>query len=1101
MSYSYIIKNKHGFAGLIVSLLLVLPFVSRSQDVMFPDDTIEGIHTNAPVLENRELILHSKDGTEFVWAGPNNFSSTSKYIRISGVDTTYRGTYYLTVTDSIRDTTLYFSAYVEVIPLPPSCGINNENPDICEYSNFELECTLQGYQYDWSSNTAGNIIFSLPVTTYVPTVTLYAGQANYGVYPISVVVKDQNGTPVGQCTTWVNIMDCCLPVVNPQWVTVLNNTTISSFTGSFTEPTIIKGDLIIDVDYDIIGDQNFHTIRVLEGGSIIVEENIEFKMDGINVTGCNRLWQNLLVLQNASLELYNDTFSLAWKAVKVMLQPGESATLVLRSNYFVDNKVGISLEKGIPLISLSANTFTSESTIGLNYDHRYGIQVYLCSSVEISGAEINEFSDLQWGILSVGSNLLVRKDAAFFVDMTSKPGPGNLNYGGVGLAKSNVESAVVVIEKEGNGSNKPVDFENCKWAIGISDANLIVTNNRITDCLFGIMATNCQGSTSFVIEDNEINCHYTGIELTQNDLVSSMYIHGNTIELEEVNGRTCRSCIAIYEDGNVTKNSLHEISHNVLNVDEGLYGIEMNGVLGVHVMENTINLPEPYVNLVGILLQNCSYDTVQCNYITGADPAEGNSTTRTPYGILAAETQYTRYLFNYIYDTYTGIGFQEDCYNSDIQRNQFHEHHTGLFYNPYAQTSPQERKANAWNDACSNYKAENLNQVFQGSYYTYGYNCTPCDPNPSVYPSPGWFFYDQYFNTPDVEPPCAGLSMMAAQVGDSLLDALDYAIAQNEVVFPDYQEELMWHLDRRLFNKLDDNPALTSNNPVMSDYYQATQYASPGLFEALRKQARQAMLIPSTVTESYHSLKAEFLSLRSDLSSLDSLLFASPEPEDSLVYLALRETLRQEIMSNQYQLAALLKSQQDQIPQLTDPILENNGALPDTSLVESNEILVNSIYYSTIARGIFEFSAAQSGALLNVASMCPLAGGNAVYRARSMYTLVYDTVFNDWDICLEAGYVKSSMHKPRFNPENNIRFTITPNPNAGECRLSWTGKSDEAFSLQITDLLGRVVYTRDFSPEAGELSLNLRSLPQGVYMAVVKGKNIYRKAGRLILTK
>ncbi len=72
------------------------------------------------------------------------------------------------------------------------------------------------------------------------------------------------------------------------------------------------------------------------------------------------------------------------------------------------------------------------------------------------------------------------------------------------------------------------------------------------------------------------------------------------------------------------------------------------------------------------------------------------------------------------------------------------------------------------------------------------------------------------------------------------------------------------------------------------------------------------------------------------------------------------------------------------------------------------------------------FSPQQSQLIFNIASQCPLGGGNAVFRARSLYSLIDKTIhFINFDICLQAGIV--IRQKSEVNSQS-LMVKVYPNP-------------------------------------------------------------------------
>lgn len=76
------------------------------------------------------------------------------------------------------------------------------------------------------------------------------------------------------------------------------------------------------------------------------------------------------------------------------------------------------------------------------------------------------------------------------------------------------------------------------------------------------------------------------------------------------------------------------------------------------------------------------------------------------------------------------------------------------------------------------------------------------------------------------------------------------------------------------------------------------------------------------------------------------------------------------------------------------------------------------------------------------------------------------------------------------NPEFiSADFKIYPNPADGLIHLSWVQGIEEAQTVEIYDLNGRLVYTQKYTSFAGEndLELNLQGMQKGIYVVQLKG--------------
>ncbi|MEY3311782.1 MAG: hypothetical protein RL348_1115, partial [Bacteroidota bacterium] len=102
-----------------------------------------------------------------------------------------------------------------------------------------------------------------------------------------------------------------------------------------------------------------------------------------------------------------------------------------------------------------------------------------------------------------------------------------------------------------------------------------------------------------------------------------------------------------------------------------------------------------------------------------------------------------------------------------------------------------------------------------------------------------------------------------------------------------------------------------------------------------------------------------------------------------------------------------------------------NETIYTSETIEENEQLVNEIYLSVLGQEQTVFSQNAIDQLEFIAGQCPLAGGNAVFRARAILSLISDNyVYDDVNICLQAGIIlRQTPKKPTArlypNPANN----------------------------------------------------------------------------------
>jgi hypothetical protein len=652
----------------------------------------------------------------------------------------------------------------------------------------------------------------------------------------------------------------------------------------------------------------------------------------------------------------------------------------------------------------------------------------------------------------------------------------------------------------------PLDFENCYSAIEIHWMNAEITNNQIINSLVGINISKCKNREVYIM-NNTIESSKYGISLQDNFPANSMIITGNQITNEENQMYSYTAynpaCINIEEYMSSLPQNNYIVSDNYLIVNDLMkYGINNNCGSGIQISENTIELNDPVNNIAGIEIKNCDENKLYCNHIYGTRADLGNSTELTPFAIRVVTSDDYNIYFNYMYDTYTGMGFEQTCLSeNNIHHNHFHGHSYGLHYSANAQTDLQYNCANEWHNTCCILKAKNENSNPSLSEYTIGTGCSNCLPATGEVDPPSWFIYDSQLQTQPATPPCQNQGMPAI-LPDSTLYTFDYTIAVNSQQYQIFAEEREWADARQLFDKLESNLELLSTNPVIEEFYDSTQNASPGIFQSMQILTNEAYSGNNNQKLTLDSLRNIASGILSSLHEIDSLLGTHPLHADSLVYLGERVELAHTLKQVNYQINTILGVGYNNLKLALTALQVENIDLPANSLFEVNEKIINDIRFNYVINGSKEFSPEQKAEILEVASQCPVSGGKIVYIARAMLSSFMDTAFNDTESCLLSWQIKSMNQATQQKSVPDPRFYFYPNPASNqEIKLCWDLPSEENCMLQVFNSLGQVVYLQEVSLKSQSIQMAISGLPAGSYVLRVSNDRFQKSLGPLMIMK
>lgn len=172
-----------------------------------------------------------------------------------------------------------------------------------------------------------------------------------------------------------------------------------------------------------------------------------------------------------------------------------------------------------------------------------------------------------------------------------------------------------------------------------------------------------------------------------------------------------------------------------------------------------------------------------------------------------------------------------------------------------------------------------------------------------------------------------------------------------------------------------------------------------------------------------------------------------------------------------------------------------NNELVAVSGIESNERQVNEVYFATIGKEIYDFNTSQLEILKNISYQCPLAGGNAVFKARALYSLAGgQNYYNDRAICNQAGI------ELRMNVEKqNSKLKIYPNPANERLIIEYMIENSSSGVFKLYNSSGQLIYERKISGNSNLLEINTTNLKQGLYQFSFMVKDSIIENGKIAI--
>jgi hypothetical protein len=170
-----------------------------------------------------------------------------------------------------------------------------------------------------------------------------------------------------------------------------------------------------------------------------------------------------------------------------------------------------------------------------------------------------------------------------------------------------------------------------------------------------------------------------------------------------------------------------------------------------------------------------------------------------------------------------------------------------------------------------------------------------------------------------------------------------------------------------------------------------------------------------------------------------------------------------------------------------------NDAVVNQDAMDNNRHLLNKIYLSTFAEGIYYFDSLQEQSLTELAYLDPGVDGDAVYSARAMLRIEPDVV--------ETRNMESNSSIIQASKPVSFDYNLFPNPNNGTMTLEYNLNENEEGLLTIYSLIGELINTYPIRNNSKSILINESGLANGMYFYQIVINNQKAASGKLIINK
>lgn len=176
-----------------------------------------------------------------------------------------------------------------------------------------------------------------------------------------------------------------------------------------------------------------------------------------------------------------------------------------------------------------------------------------------------------------------------------------------------------------------------------------------------------------------------------------------------------------------------------------------------------------------------------------------------------------------------------------------------------------------------------------------------------------------------------------------------------------------------------------------------------------------------------------------------------------------------------------------------DKIRMVNESMYTSETIEINEQVVNEIYLSVLGQDQIQFSEDVIAQLEIIAAQCPLAGGNAVFRARAILSLITgETQYDDVNICLQAGIILRESAK-------KITSNLYPNPANNTVTLVYELPEGSTAELLLFNSVGMLQWKQQLDIGMTQMNFSTEQLTPGIYHYRIKSNSDFQLNGKLVI--
>lgn len=392
-------------------------------------------------------------------------------------------------------------------------------------------------------------------------------------------------------------------------------------------------------------------------------------------------------------------------------------------------------------------------------------------------------------------------------------------------------------------------------------------------------------------------------------------------------------------------------------------------------------------------------------------------------------------------------------------------------------------------------------------------NNTPTPFYPSHQPNAPVCFNDPFFfcfsgtENPIVANCQSGSTLQGYRLidPDQLLSVIEKYLS-NQFEFAEYEPEMHYAIEKALdelsisgkLDGIEDPNGLIAQFETLRNSSDSRKHRD---IEWALNSYRMATTAKAALDEKY----AQMDSLTMEIQDLKEQLSDSVQASDSLIWINI-SAKKNQLEQIQAAAAAIQDAQIEGKNARIDSLHAALSELSVATLMEDNLKTINSLLFKMLRIDNYVFNAAEQAQIDQIAAICPIIGGHAVFKARGLqYTYNDSAMYDDQQLCESQGIayrMAAQEHADTAQAKAIEHFLVYPSPSKGQLNLSVISEQESDYHLRILNLTGQVVFEQKQVTAQHTINLNNYSIASGHYFVTFyqnatgktfKGRIFYEK--------